>query len=71
MNEQMKYNQRNSQNSFRGNMEKTVERIHILIVGLQGLKCVCKVKHFVDRSHVRTLFIKWIYVSLSHKPFFP
>jgi len=37
-------------NSFVGNTEKTIERIHILMLGLQGLACMCKVKHFVDSS---------------------
>ena len=45
-------------------MEKMVERIPILILGLQGLvACMCKVKHLFDRSHVRTPFIKWINVT--------
>ena len=44
-------------------MEKMEERIHILILGLQGLTCMCKVKHSLDRSHVRTPFIKWINVT--------
>ena len=44
-------------------MEKMVERIPILILGLQGLTCMCKVRHLFDRSHVRTPFIKWINVT--------